>query len=134
MSEPRKSGIVWRRVTPATVAPLRQPWIRLPRSPAVRRWLRQMYEALRGFGWTARRHYRGAIAALVMGALVGNLLFTLVTSPWPMGTTLLHIAAFPNCAAARAVGLAPAGRGEPGYYSRHDADNDGVACEPWPRR
>ncbi|MGO4722439.1 MULTISPECIES: excalibur calcium-binding domain-containing protein [unclassified Inquilinus] len=38
--------------------------------------------------------------------------------------------AFPNCASARLVGLAPASRGEPGYYSRHDRDDDGVACEP----
>ncbi|MDN5927768.1 MAG: excalibur calcium-binding domain-containing protein [Hyphomicrobiales bacterium] len=32
---------------------------------------------------------------------------------------------------ARLVGLAPARRGRPGYWSRHDADSDGTACEPW---
>jgi hypothetical protein len=53
-------------------------------------------------------------------------------SPWSLGTTLRHIAAAPNCDAARAVGLAPANRGEPGYWPSHDADRDGIACEPWP--
>jgi hypothetical protein len=55
-------------------------------------------------------------------------------SPWPPIVTLMHLAAFPDCRAARAVGLAPAREGEPGYWPRHDADNDGIACEPWPRR
>lgn len=52
-------------------------------------------------------------------------------SPWPMMTTLKHFAAARNCDAARAVGLAPAYRGEPGYYARHDRDRDGIACEPY---
>ncbi|WP_424138720.1 excalibur calcium-binding domain-containing protein [Roseomonas chloroacetimidivorans] len=43
-----------------------------------------------------------------------------------------HRLAARNCDTARAVGLAPAGRGEPGYWPHLDADNDGVACEPWP--
>lgn len=43
-----------------------------------------------------------------------------------------HRFAARNCDAARSVGLAPAYRGQPGYYARHDADNDGIACEPWP--
>ena len=29
------------------------------------------------------------------------------------------------------AGLAPAHRGEPGYYARHDEDDDGIACEPY---
>lgn len=44
---------------------------------------------------------------------------------------LRHLAAAPDCNAARAQGLAPARRGEPGYYARHDRDNDGIACEPY---
>ncbi|MER8410500.1 excalibur calcium-binding domain-containing protein [Mesorhizobium sp. M1342] len=28
-----------------------------------------------------------------------------------------------HCTAAR--------RGEPGYWPTHDADHDGIACEPW---
>jgi endonuclease YncB( thermonuclease family) len=36
---------------------------------------------------------------------------------------------YPNCAAARAAGVAPIKRGEPGYRAGLDRDNDGVACE-----
>ncbi|MDV8002761.1 excalibur calcium-binding domain-containing protein [Rhodococcus sp. IEGM 1408] len=36
---------------------------------------------------------------------------------------------YPNCSAARAAGAAPLRRGEPGYSSKLDRDNDGVACE-----
>lgn len=73
---------------------------------------------------------------LVVGiiAIAFGLGWKIYKSPWPVGTTLRHIAAAPNCAAARSVGLAPATHGSPGYYYRQDADNDGVACEPYPRR
>jgi hypothetical protein len=54
-------------------------------------------------------------------------------SPWPVGLTLRHLAAAPNCDAARLVGLAPARTGEPGYWANHDADHDGIACEPYTR-
>ena len=53
-------------------------------------------------------------------------------SPWPPVATLKHLGAFPNCQAARMVGLAPAYAGQPGYYRRHDADGDGRSCEPRP--
>jgi endonuclease YncB( thermonuclease family) len=36
---------------------------------------------------------------------------------------------YANCAAAKAAGAAPLHRGEPGYRSGLDRDNDGVACE-----
>lgn len=36
-----------------------------------------------------------------------------------------------NCDAARAAGVAPLYRGEPGYREPMDADSDGVACEPY---
>lgn len=36
---------------------------------------------------------------------------------------------FPNCAAARAAGVAPVRRGDPGYGRHLDRDNDGVGCE-----
>jgi hypothetical protein len=36
---------------------------------------------------------------------------------------------YANCAAARAAGAAPLYRGQPGYRSALDRDNDGVACE-----
>ncbi|MGV0745443.1 excalibur calcium-binding domain-containing protein [Mycolicibacterium sp. XJ870] len=37
--------------------------------------------------------------------------------------------AYPNCAAARAAGVAPLYAGQPGYSSKLDRDGDGVACE-----
>jgi Protein of unknown function (DUF1524)/Excalibur calcium-binding domain len=36
---------------------------------------------------------------------------------------------YKNCAAARAAGAAPVHRGEPGYGSHLDRDNDGIGCE-----
>lgn len=36
---------------------------------------------------------------------------------------------YENCTAARAAGAAPIRRGEPGYGSHLDRDDDGVACE-----
>ncbi len=39
-----------------------------------------------------------------------------------------------NCDAARAAGVAPLHRGQPGYAAHLDRDNDGIACEPPPRR
>lgn len=36
---------------------------------------------------------------------------------------------YPNCAAARAAGVAPIRRGQRGYGSHLDRDNDGIACE-----
>lgn len=36
---------------------------------------------------------------------------------------------YENCDAARAAGAAPLRRGDPGYASHLDRDNDGVACE-----
>jgi hypothetical protein len=36
---------------------------------------------------------------------------------------------FPNCAAARAAGVAPVRVGDPGYARHLDRDGDGVGCE-----
>lgn len=36
---------------------------------------------------------------------------------------------YPNCTAARAAGATPIHEGEPGYASKLDRDDDGVACE-----
>ena len=72
-----------------------------------------------------------AITLAVTGAILAWWLTTLPAS-WSWQERLLHLAAAPNCAAARAAGLAPARRGEPGYFVRHDADDDGIACEPIP--
>ncbi|QYJ02429.1 excalibur calcium-binding domain-containing protein [Thalassovita mediterranea] len=37
--------------------------------------------------------------------------------------------AFANCSEARAAGAAPVRRGDPGYGSHLDRDNDGIGCE-----
>ncbi|MGO3328036.1 GmrSD restriction endonuclease domain-containing protein [Gordonia sp. (in: high G+C Gram-positive bacteria)] len=44
-------------------------------------------------------------------------------------TTEGTAALYKSCAAARAAGAAPLHRGQPGYSSRLDGDDDGVACE-----
>lgn len=36
---------------------------------------------------------------------------------------------YANCSEARAAGAAPVRRGQPGYGSHLDRDNDGVGCE-----
>ncbi|WP_198137369.1 excalibur calcium-binding domain-containing protein [Roseibium aggregatum] len=81
--------------------------------------------------------FSASVPLLVLAFLLAFLSFTYWAlpffSPWSRSVTLLHLASAPNCDAARSVGLAPANRGEPGYWSKHDADNDGIACEPWPR-
>ena len=74
------------------------------------------------------------LIVLVPLAVAMWIAYQVITSPWPFGTTLRHLAAMPNCAAARAVGLAPSRRGQPGYWYRHDADSDGIACEPFLQR
>jgi excalibur calcium-binding domain-containing protein len=38
---------------------------------------------------------------------------------------------YPNCTSARAAGVAPIYAGEPGYRPELDADDDGIACEPY---
>lgn len=50
---------------------------------------------------------------------------------WDTTPITQKLNAFPNCAAARAAGKAPIMRGEPGYAWYLDADDDGIACEPW---
>ena len=49
--------------------------------------------------------------------------------PAPAPAPAPAAAYFRNCSAARAAGQAPLYRGEPGYRSALDRDNDGVACE-----
>lgn len=49
--------------------------------------------------------------------------------PEPVRQSFAETAYYPNCSAARAAGAAPVRRGDPGYSSRLDRDNDGVGCE-----
>jgi hypothetical protein len=88
----------------------------------------------------AARHYRAnklcRYSSAKIAALAGIVAFVVVwglgLSPWPVTTTLRHIASAPNCDFARLVGLAPSRRGAPGYWQRHDRDGDGIACEVRP--
>jgi hypothetical protein len=73
----------------------------------------------------------GIAVAVVAGFLLGWMIT--MPSAWTLEQRILHIAAAPSCASARRVGLAPARRGEPGYYAFHDGDKDGIACEPFVR-
>lgn len=79
-----------------------------------------------------RHFYRSAkvpvLVAIGMSILISGLMNL---GPFPPMVLLKHIAAFPNCNAARALGLAPSNKGEPGYWPQHDEDRDGTACEPW---
>ncbi|WP_417481602.1 excalibur calcium-binding domain-containing protein [Maricaulis sp.] len=42
-----------------------------------------------------------------------------------------HYLASEGCYSASTVGLAPARRGEPGYWHKLDGDKDGISCELW---
>ncbi|WP_407927971.1 excalibur calcium-binding domain-containing protein [Belnapia arida] len=79
--------------------------------------------------WRRAKGY-GLLAIVAAGAL-GYLVQLFIFSPWPLDLTFKHYQARHNCDAARAVGLAPARRGKPGYWSKLDADQDGISCEPW---
>ena len=51
-------------------------------------------------------------------------------SAWSADLRDRHHVAAKSCGAARAVGLAPAVKWQPGYWPQHDQDSDGIACEP----
>lgn len=57
----------------------------------------------------------------------------LVGSDEPLGLTSVTSSDvyYQYCRDARAAGAAPLYRGDPGYRPALDADNDGVACEPY---
>jgi hypothetical protein len=54
-----------------------------------------------------RQLFRRAKGMILIAIVAGAALHFLMTSPWSVGLTLRHLAAAPNCDAARAVGLAP---------------------------
>ena len=65
-----------------------------------------------------RRLQRRAVAAgrplLVVGLIAGaGMVATILTSPWPLGLTLRHLAAA-GCPVTQAIGLAPPRHREPG--------------------
>ena len=76
---------------------------------------------------------RGLWPWVILCVLGGSLVGIIGLSPWPVRLTIRHLLAAQNCDMARLVNLAPAMRGDPGYWDRNDADDDGIACESWPR-
>lgn len=81
---------------------------------------------------SARGTLIGMSLALLLGAGAGGAYVAVdVLSPWPVTTWLQHFAAAEGCGTTRSLGLAPARRGDPGYWSHHDGDDDGIACERW---
>jgi hypothetical protein len=85
--------------------------------------------------WIARN--AALILLLLVGAgIVGWEYSSLKASsgrPVSMEQFAGHLWSAANCNSARMVGLAPSRRGHPGYWSHLDADDDGIACEPYPR-
>lgn len=55
------------------------------------------------------------------------------SKPTPVGplTVKQSESYYSNCDAARAAGVAPLQRSDPGYAAHLDRDNDGIACEPY---
>jgi hypothetical protein len=69
--------------------------------------------------------FAGVWAVLSYGPSLPSLSF----GSSPSVTQVRSFSSFRNCAAARAAGAAPLRRGQPGYASHLDADDDGIACE-----
>jgi hypothetical protein len=74
------------------------------------------------------RLLRVAMVAGIVGACAGFGLIMLGYSDPVVG--LKHFAAAPHCAFAERLDIASARYGQPGYWKHHDADGNGVACEP----
>lgn len=93
---------------------------KLNRRARLRRWRHAMGDVLVPLGYTS-----GAALAIFV------LWLSSLPSAWSLDQRWRHFLAAPSCGAARSLGLAPARIDQPGYYALHDADRDGVACEPY---
>ncbi len=74
----------------------------------------------------------GLVRVLVLVGVLSFAYSYFSNSGWSFGATVKHVLAFPDCTVARALGFEATFRGEPGYWPHHDADKDGIACEPYP--
>lgn len=84
-----------------------------------------------------RRAARSTVAQVLLLALLGGLAVgSVLGGAATPGRLALRQKAppagayYPGCNAARADGVAPLYRGEPGYRPELDGDSDGIACEP----
>ena len=75
-----------------------------------------------------RQHWRLVACGLAIGLGIG--VSSAYYEGWA-GKVLKRFVYYPNCSFARAAGAAPILVGEPGYRPELDADNDGIACEPY---
>ncbi len=113
-----------RRATPPSEPPKRPSGLE-QRIARLERWRRQNHQIVPFLGQIVP--FLGMMAATAAALAI----FWMASLPWAwtLEQRVLHLAAAPSCDFARRVGLAPARNGEPGYHSRHDFDNDGMACK-----
>ena len=82
----------------------------------------------------APEHSRGLVRTLALVSVVvaGASLLTSLQYGSRDGAVvqIQHRIAYVSCGAARAVKLAPARIGQPGYWRHLDTNNDGISCEP----
>ena len=76
-----------------------------------------------------RRASIAAAAGLTFAAV-----YQLAPARAPAGAETALPVFYRVCDDARAAGVAPIYRGQPGYREALDRDRDGIACEPYPRR
>ena len=123
--------ITFRAPTPRTLRERDEEALKLKQSfRAVSRGIER--RAAPGRIWNRLKGWLGktvAVVVLIAGAVYAGSLHT----GWPVVMVLKHAASYSGCRAASSMGLAPARRGEPGYWRSHDGDQDGIACERWPR-
>src|SRR4051794_11906158 len=70
-------------------------------------------------------------ALLALGLGWGNGILSRLDGERRVGALYSSVHYYPNCDAARSAGVAPIHLGQPGYRSELDADDDGIACEPY---
>jgi hypothetical protein len=94
---------------------------------------RRFSKITRGFerAQSLRRLYRASVFPVLLIVIIGGFgAAILLRSPWPPLATVRHAVAFAGCSAANWVGLAPAVKGNPGYWRRLDRNGTGWSCMP----
>lgn len=71
-----------------------------------------------------------AIGLVAFGALIGAGSYVALDHSVPRKTAISDVF-YASCREAIQAGAAPLHRGDPGYAAHLDADNDGIACEPY---
>lgn len=88
------------------------------------------YDGLDGYDWHEMQDaYRQAGDAYVLSLTPTAIVFAPTATRQAAATAPPSAVYYANCTEARAAGAAPIYRGQPGYRSGLDRDDDGVACE-----